>query len=249
MKLRVHFLYNPIEQFQNPEIQDLFVRNIAFRFKAYDHNYKDTITADKYDYISDHGIIEDISGSKPQIIACFRNTKYQMAKRYGLDLPCLSLLRSIEKSSSNNDIERAFHKIVQGNLNRKTDLSYSSSYAVHPDYRRTTSSHEIHVGEAILAMYYFYCRQFINSRYLCFGMTELKTREFFNSMGFNELTNEENEIIQPKPSPFFNGKKAVMMYLKEFTDNFKNRSKMYELIFRQATHWKRSEEKSKKIAS
>jgi hypothetical protein len=207
-KLSVVIIDQPIDQLNNPIVNDLFTKILELKRKGYGLEYDmQALPMDTTDFFSTHLSICLEEEGELVPICTYKSVSYSKCQEYQVQFSPLGLIKDGGTPECFEKIQSILHRCEESQI----DISYDCSWTVDPRYRRTKQSHLLR--ELALALAFWHHKDFKIPEFMTCGILRMKTDQFFYAMGHRRIG--EHALFSHRS---LCGEEAVMVHLEKFSD-------------------------------
>lgn len=200
----------PFESWDDLQVRNIFNEVVAVKKDGYGHNYKNVLPIETLDFISDHYLVWVEVDNKREYIAGMKGVSFQKLKQYNLELPCLSLLRTIKTVALVSDHLESLQTMLNNYRGSEDKVNYFNGWTIKPQFRGKDELSQLLKLASVASIAFVqeecgYHRLGIGS-----GMPHLKTDKVFAQMGYSPWQ-LQGANLPALPSPSYDMKETLFM--------------------------------------
>lgn len=213
-KLRVVILETPYDTWFEKGAQELFSKMIGLKFTGYlkEHPYG-SLPVDTSDFVANHLLVCDERNGELIPLMGYKTITLSRCRTHQLTFPALSLLSS---SNAPTEHKQAVLEILNRCEANKIEVSYDSSWTIHPDARADREL-TLELRDILTSVVSRYHREYEIPEILGLGVVKLKTAKLFATWGLEPMS------VNGEPLPTFTlsslqGAEVLLVHGKPFSE-------------------------------
>lgn len=232
------------DTFSNPETQKFFGKYVAMKLEGFANGYaKGILPLGSYDFIATLFLICEIQGNELEPGLCFKISSLKQAERFKLPYELLGWFQS--------DAEKVHSEAVNLILDRirseGSDIGYGSSWTSTPKWRQCEIRSRI-VKDLSIALVKLHHENKNIPESMLGAVQRFKVDKHMGALGF-ECLSHRGEPLPPVEAWFANREKAVLMHLKNYTEEGARMSEKYKKLWEDRFEIAITSEENTKIAA
>ncbi|MGZ3772289.1 MAG: hypothetical protein ACXVCY_00350 [Pseudobdellovibrionaceae bacterium] len=183
----------PYENWDDPLVQNLFVKTIGLKNQGYGNNYEHKVMpVDTSDFFGTHILLceKQLNGTLNPVMG-FKSTTLKKCRDYNLGFPGLGLVQSAKMPLHCQAVEN----IMQSCDREKRGLAYYSSWTIDTKFKKKYyEKNGRDLSDAFCVFYLGISREQKNSEVILGGTLRFRTEKIFEKLGHKPLSLSGQEL-------------------------------------------------------
>ncbi len=185
LKPKIYVVNDILGNWQSELVRDFFQKIVSIKYGSYKKTYGPLIAPfDTSDFFGTHVILTDTVEGKEEIVFAYKTVTNRRCEDYGMTFPGLALVQK----DGNKESQRAMRDILENSRLKNFDISYESSWALNPFYRKVNNYiHPEQIRDLLFASVVNFHIEYNIPEMIACGVLKVKTQNTFLKMGLNPL--------------------------------------------------------------